>query len=139
VIPEFNKDGYLPKGIYKATLEEINERFGKGSARREKLFRNIISLVKLLRKHKGSISRFLLNGSYVTSKEEPRDFDYILILKNDFDLDSPEARQLLCSEELFNAHMLFAMEEDTTECQEVIGFFGHDREARSKGLVEVIL
>ena len=139
MIPEFNKDGCLPKGVYKATLEEIKEKFGKGSARREKLFRGIVSVVKLLREHKGSVSRFLLNGSYVTSKEEPGDFDYILILKNDFDLDSPEARQLLCSEELFNAHMLFAMEEDTTECQEVIGFFGHDREARSKGLVEVIL
>jgi hypothetical protein len=31
VIPEFDDFGYLPPGIYPATIEEINERFGQQS------------------------------------------------------------------------------------------------------------
>lgn len=76
VIPEFNKDGYLPKGIHKTNLKVLEKRFGRGSTRRK---------------------------------------------------------------ELFNAHMLFAMKEDPIEYQRIIDFFGHDRDGKSKGLVEVIL
>lgn len=139
VIPQFNKSGYLPKGIHKATLKEIKQKFGSSSAKRKELFKGLQSLVQLLRKHKGSIKSFLLNGSYVTSKEEPADFDYILIVKDRFDVSSPEAKQLLFSDELFKAHMLFAKESDTLGCREAINFFGYDRDGKSKGLVEVIL
>ena len=139
MIPKFNEDGYLNKGIHKATLAEIRQRFGKGSKRRAELFEGIIAIVKLLHKHKKSISKFLLNGSYVTSKEEPGDFDYILIVKDDFDLSSLEAKQLFFSEELFNAHMLFVKESDTAGYHEGIDFFGYDRDGKAKGLVEVIL
>ena len=31
MIPDFNDDGYLPPGIYRATLEEIAARFGQES------------------------------------------------------------------------------------------------------------
>ncbi len=39
MIPPFNKNGYLKKGIHKATLAEIGKRFGSSSSkRRESLF-----------------------------------------------------------------------------------------------------
>jgi len=31
MIPDFDKHGYLPAGIHRATLEEIEERFGRES------------------------------------------------------------------------------------------------------------
>ena len=31
MIPEFNDEGYLPSGIYYATVEEIAARFGQES------------------------------------------------------------------------------------------------------------
>ena len=139
MIPKLNKDGYLPQGVHRAGLTAIKRRFGVSSRIRKELFKNMLSLVQLLRKHKGNVKKFLLNGSFVTSKESPEDFDCILIVRPGFDFDSPEARQLRQSKELFNAHILAAMEEDAIECRRLINFFGHDRDGRSKGLLEVIL
>lgn len=139
MIPDFNKDGYLPKGMHKATLREIKQRFGSSSSERKELFKGIISLVELLRKHKGSIKQFLLNGSFVTKKESPKDFDCILLVKNDFDFDSPEAEQLRAAKKLFGAHLFTFMEEDVGRHRGLIDFFGHDQDQRPKGLVEVIL
>lgn len=139
MIPRFNKDGYLHKGIHKATLNEVKQRFGSNSSEREELFKGFQSLVQLLHKHRGSIKRFLVDGSFVTNKESPGDFDCILIVKMDFDFGSSAAEQIRCSKELFNGHILVAMEEDAVECHRIIDFFSHDRDGKSKGLLEVIL
>jgi hypothetical protein len=139
MIPRFNKNGYLPKGVHKATIKEVKRRFGTGTPRREELFRRFEYLVEFLRKHKKTIKRFILNGSYVTSKENPGDFDYILIVKDSFDIFSPQAQALLFSEEIFGAHMLFVKESDTIGCRKAIDFFSHNRGEALKGLVEVIL
>ncbi len=139
MIPKFNKDGYLPGGIHKATLNEIKQRFGSGSSERKELFEGLQSLVQLLRKHKGGIKKFLLNGSYVASGESPRDFDCILILKKDFDFNFPEAEQLRAAKKLFGAHLFTFTEEDAIRYRRLIDFFGHDKGQKPKGLVEVIL
>lgn len=137
MIPRFNQDGYLPKGIHKATLKEIKQRFGSGSSQREGLFKGLQSLVRLLRRHKGSIKRFLLNGSYVVSWESPRDFDCILIVKENFDFSSAEAKKLERAKELFGAHLFTFTEEDVRRHRRLTDFFGHDRDEKPKGLVEV--
>lgn len=139
MIPDFNRDGYLPRGIHKATLNEIKQRFGSGPSRRKELFKGFQALIQLLHKHKESIKRFLLDGSFVTEKGLPGDVDCILIVRDDFDFNSPEAKQLRHSKKLFNAHMLVAMEEDTIEWRKLINFFGHDQDRKPKGLIEVIL
>lgn len=89
MLPKSNANGYLPKGVYKATLNEIKQRFGNSASKRKELFKGFQSLVKILRKHEKRIERFLLNGSFVTDKNSPKDFDCILIVKNDFDFSSP--------------------------------------------------
>lgn len=139
MIPEFNKDGYLPKGLHKATLSEIKQRFGSDASRRKELFKGLQSLVQLLCKHKASIKRFLLNGSFVTSKESPEDIDCILIVKNDFDFNFPEAEQLRTAKKLFNAHIFTFTESDVIRYRRLVDFFGHDQDRKLKGLVEVIL
>ena len=139
MIPRFNKNGYLPRGIHKATLNEVGKRFGTGSQQRKEIFKSVISVTRLLRKHKTDIKRFLLNGSYVTFKEAPEDFDCIVILREGFDFKSPEAKKLRRSKKLFNGHVLFVMEEDASESKQVIDFFGHDRDGKAKGIVEVKL
>lgn len=139
MIPRFNKDGYLPAGIHKATVKEIKQRFGGETPKREELSQKFESLIQFLRKHKKTIERFILDGSYVTSKKDPGDFDYILIVKDDFDIFSPQAQVLLFSEKIFGAHMLFVKEDDVIGSRKAIDFFGHDRGGVIKGLVEVIL
>ena len=94
----------------------------------------------MLRKHKRSIKSFLLNGSFVTDKESPRDYDCILVVKKDFNFDSPEAEKLQYAKKLFYAHNFTCMEEDLDLYHGLIDLFGHEKDTeRSKGLMEVIL
>lgn len=139
MIPQSNADGYLPKGIHKATLNEIKERFGSSSQERKELFEGLQSLTRLLHKHKKRVKRFLLNGSFVASGESPKDFDCILIVQVDFDFGSPDAEKLLVARELFGAHLFIFTEKDASRYHRLIDFFGHGRDQKPKGLVEVVL
>lgn len=142
MIPNFNEYGLLPKGIHKATLEEIEQKFGSSSAKRKELFIGFLKLVQLLCKHKRSIKSFLLNGSFVSDKESPRDYDCILVVKKDFNFDSPEAEKIIKdAKKLFYAHnFTFMEEEDLDRYHRLIKWFGHEKYTkRPKGLVEVIL
>ena len=139
MIPKFNKDGYLPKGIYKATLNEIKGRFGSSSSERKELFEGLQSLTQLLYRYKKSVKRFLLNGSFVASGESPKDFDCILIVRMDFDFGSPEAEKLREAKKLFGAHLFIFTEKDASRYHRLVDFFGHDRDQKTKGLLEVVL
>jgi len=139
MIPKFNEKGYLPKGIHKATLNEIKQRFGRNSPKRKELFKGLQSLVQLLHKHQGTLKELLLNGSFATNKELPGDLDCILVVKEDFDFNSPEAEQLQNAKKLFNVHLFTFIEEDVIRYRKLADFFGHDRDGKPKGLVGVIL
>jgi hypothetical protein len=72
MIPSFNLSGYLPAGIHSATWDEIEERFG-GSAHRRRLVEGLRSALNALRL--AGCERAYVDGSFVTSKETPGDFD----------------------------------------------------------------
>ncbi|MFC1480433.1 DUF6932 family protein [Candidatus Omnitrophota bacterium] len=139
MLPGFNEYGYLPKGIHKAALKEIEDRFGIDSVSRKDLFKNLNDLVKVLRAQKKGIVRFLVNGSYVISVAEPNDIDCIVVLRKYFDFGSREAFLLKNAKRLFNVHLFVFMEADNKRYKEILDFFGHDRDGRLKGLVEVLL
>jgi hypothetical protein len=68
----FQEGGNLPPGIHDATWEEIIARFGT-TARREELLTGLREALLSLRD--AGCSRAYLDGSFVTAKEEPGDFD----------------------------------------------------------------
>lgn len=80
-LPEFGKEGYLPEGIHAATLAEVGERFGSGSEGRERQA-ELLRLVVEAAKAYPTIKRILVWGSFVTSKPEPNDLDYSVIVSN---------------------------------------------------------
>jgi len=71
-IPPFDGGGNLPPGIHDATWEEIVDRFGS-NARREELLIGLQETLVSLRN--AGCSRAYLDGSFVTAKDEPGDFD----------------------------------------------------------------
>ncbi len=82
-LPEFDSNGDLPPGVHATKLEEIAQRFGTATPRRQAL------TIVLQRLHDrvletGKLLRFLLFGSYVTTKPEPNDIDLVLIMYDDF-------------------------------------------------------
>jgi len=72
LIPEFNAHGLLPEGIHSATWDEVRERFG-GNERRRQLLAGLVAALLLLRA--AGCRRVYINGSFVTAKEVPGDFD----------------------------------------------------------------
>ena len=71
-IPPFDGGGNLPPGIHDATWEEIVDRFGSNALREELLMGLQETLVSL---RNAGCSRAYLDGSFVTAKDEPGDFD----------------------------------------------------------------
>ncbi len=72
MIPVFESNGLLPPGIHWATWEEISERFGTNKHRRfllAGLKEAILSLIV------AGCNTLYIDGSFVTSKEIPNDFD----------------------------------------------------------------
>lgn len=142
MIPDFRDDGYLPEGLHIATEAEATFRFGAGTTRRRRLIlrlRRWLELSRLTHAH-----RFLVDGSFVTAKQEPNDIDAVVLLADDFGqqisdgLDAAlQLEEMLLTrrpEEIFAA-------EDTRDWNDWIEFFSRTREAdgRRKGLVEIHL
>ncbi len=80
MIPEFNIDGNLPKGIYTTDEDEFLNRFGTGSARRKWLGERLQELFALA-KSTGKLERIFVWGSFVSVKESPNDVDLLLLMK----------------------------------------------------------
>lgn len=72
MVPPFNDIGTLPPGIHLATWQEIADRFG-GTTRRRRLLDGLLLAVRSL--HQAGCRRIYIDGSFVTSKAMPGDFD----------------------------------------------------------------
>ncbi len=141
-IPPLQEDGLLPPGLYLAEMNEIEERFGQSTPRRKEMFERLRMFVELAQ-HCGAL-RMFVNGSFVTSKSEPRDVDvviwpgtrYIELLNN----NDENAKRL---KKMFDTRMpkeaLLATDEQ--EWEGWVLFFSRIRGhlSKRKGLVEVKL
>lgn len=141
-LPPFRPDGYLPEGVYVCSEAEVLFRFGSSSRRRRRLVLRLRRWTELGRQV--GARRLLVDGSFVTAKEEPHDIDSVIFLPEDFtrQLEREFAPALELEEMLLTRRPeeLFAAE-DETDWQEWVAFFSQTREAdrRRKGLVEIRL
>jgi hypothetical protein len=71
-MPDFQSDGNLPPGIHWAGWAEIEARFGQTPHRRH-LLKGCRDGLEQLR-HAGCLAAYL-DGSFVTTKDQPGDFD----------------------------------------------------------------
>lgn len=71
-IPPFEDSGNLPEGIHEASWEEIVDRYGTTDRRRE-LLEGLQQALESLRG--AGCRRLYIDGSFVTAKDEPADFD----------------------------------------------------------------
>ena len=84
-IPPFRPDGWLPSGHHLATWEEVVAVFGgRAGSRRRIVTERLLWLRDGLRRY-GVRGSLLLDGSYVSAKEEPGDFDVMLIAEPGID------------------------------------------------------
>ena len=96
-IPELTPNETLPPGIHAATLAEIVEQHGAGSEARERQGRLLQLIVEVARNYP-TIKRILVWGSFITSKAEPNDLDYSIVVSvehNRTRIDLPPRRFLV--------------------------------------------
>jgi hypothetical protein len=100
-IPDFREDSWLPEGHYPATWDEVVERFsGQESSKRKSLTTRLFWLRDRL-KANGVTGYILLDGGYISAKENPKDFDVFLVAQPGIQTlkdRTPELRDLLDSE-----------------------------------------
>lgn len=141
-LPAFRADGYLPTGVHLAHEAEVLFRFGASSPRRRRLALRLRRWLDLARQV--NARRLLVDGSFVTAKQEPNDIDAVVLLSTDFESQirngfepALEFEEMLLTrrpEEIFAA-------EDEADWNAWVEFFSRTREAdgRRKGLVEIAL
>jgi hypothetical protein len=82
---EFDAKGDLPPGVYRASLVEVVEKFGSGTAQRQRVARRLEHIYALA-KASGHLARFVIFGSFVTAKPAPNDVDIFLLMEDSFDV-----------------------------------------------------
>jgi hypothetical protein len=138
MIPPFSSDtGYLPPGEHSADWDEFQSRFGWNVVRRRLLDgirRMAISL------HIAGSRFFLVDGSFVTNKEVPNDFDAccdfsdINIAKTDLRLFGTRAEM---KAEFYGE--LFPEQYQADDEYTFREFFQTDRDGIPKGVVRLML
>ncbi|MEG4841112.1 DUF6932 family protein [Microcoleus sp. B9-D4] len=143
MIPEFDENGNLPRGVHFCEWEEFKERFGT-TVKRENMIRGLkLAMTQL--KAAGARTIYI-NGSFVTSEETPNDFDacydretvdreYLRInaprLFNHYDRNAQKAK--------YRGEIFPSDEPVGNYGQNSFEFFQVDRDKNKKGIIAIDL
>jgi len=138
MLPKFNRSGGLPAGIHWATWQEIQSRFAFSSRRRQLLGGLRVALKELERV---GCRKVYIDGSFVTIKREPGDYDVCWDIDGvDFEalnsifLDFSNGRAAQKRE--FLGEFFPAQTTEGVSGKAFLDFFQTDKETgRSKGIV----
>lgn len=142
-----NEKGLLPEGIHTFTLEQVEEMFGrfKSTDRRQRLFKKLKEYCSDLRKAEIA-DHVIVDGSFVTSKEEPADIDLVVALRSNVEPDdswSPYKANLINRKQVQTRYGfdVFVAAVDSLEYSKYVEFFYRTREfpTQLKGLVRLAL
>ena len=142
MIPEFDATtGNLPAGEHPATWQEMLERFGHTPWRR-RLLDGMLEALRLLKA--AGCQRAYIDGSFVTAKEQPGDFDACWDAEGvDFDLIDERLltfdRGRATQKAAFMGELFIADGRADPQGTLFRDFFQTDREGRRKGIVVIEL
>jgi hypothetical protein len=85
MIPECKSNGLLPAGIHQGGWDEFKRKFG-GTLHRRKLLSGLQMAARNLKS--AGCKRIFVNGSFITSKQQPNDFDAL------WDIDGVDPEKL---------------------------------------------
>jgi hypothetical protein len=144
-LPDFNSVGDLPPGIHVASIADVLERFGEASPQREKVFKRL-SLILQLAKATSHLERFIIFGSFVSDDPHPNDVDVILVMNDDFRLESCPSESLVLYNHMMSTEKIgasvFWVRPSMLLGEPVDAFVGHwqvKRGGERRGIVEVEL
>lgn len=137
-IPSLTSTGALPPGLHRASVDEVVATFCSSTPTRcdfEAPLRELVAVARSAR----AVALYV-NGSFVSDKPFPGDIDAVIVLPSDFDTRSAEAAQLRALHRTHGFDIERVREGDHETLDYLLHvFFGHDRNNRPRGLIEVIL
>ncbi len=142
-LPQLSADGELPPGVHAALLREVVARFGIGSPQRRSVARRLERVYGLARST-NHVERFVVFGSFVTTKADPQDVDVFLIMADAFDASRlTEDARLLFDHNAAQAHFgssVFWVRQGAAWPDEgaAIEFWQVKRSGGRRGIIEVI-
>jgi hypothetical protein len=141
VLPAFDPDsGRLPPGEHVASWDEVVERFG-WTERRRRLLDGLAEAIDLLAS--AGCRTLWLNGSFVTAKDEPGDFDACWDTDGvDLDVLDPVLMDLSDRRSAQKARFGGELFPNVTETQSGLSFaefFQNERDTSRKGIVVIHL
>lgn len=147
-LPQFREDGWLPQGHHATTWEEITARFGgQIGSRRDAVLSSLLKWREAARA-KGMAGLVILNGSFISGKEAPGDFDLVFLYNEATEAlvkTDAEARALTDMQSCHQAGFrgdIFALPLSLQKLSPMLGgtdMFDKDRQGTLKGVVEVTL
>lgn len=143
-IPAFREDGWLPVGHHPATWEEIVAHFGGDEqSKRAMLTRKLLTFRDGLRAC-GCVGRMVLDGSFISAKPVPGDFDMLLVLQSNIQEmkeANPRLSRLLDTEmsENEDGYSVFYLPENSSVIDMLLPMWDKSKEGVAKGVVEVEL
>jgi len=148
VLPDFRDDGWLPTGHHAAIWQEVALRFGgEQDSRRAAVLFSLLQWRDAVRA-KAMAGMVILDGSFVSRKEVPGDFDLVFLYDEAAEervRADPEARALIdyqrCREMGFLGD-IFALPASLQKFSPQLSglsMFDFDRQGTAKGVVEVML
>ncbi len=128
---DFDERGLLLPGVHDATLEELDEHFGRfqRTDQRITLFKKLKAYLTDL-KNSGIKCSLIIDGSFIMTKvDEPDDIDLVLILPEDWDMEAnlrPYQYNVVSKRRVRQEYRfdLYSVRQNSTEEQKWIEFFG---------------
>ena len=141
--PAFNRDGDLPVGVHQATLTEILRHFGTTTRQRELIGQRLERIFRLAHSTQ-KVSRFIVFGSFITTKPVPGDVDVFLLMENSFDITQVQGEAALVfdlqkARDVLGASIFWIRKQGTINGeQEAVEDWQIKRDNSRRGIVEVI-
>ena len=141
--PAFDDNGDLPVEVYQATLTEILQHFGTGTAQRARLGQQL-ERIYMLANSTGQVTRFIVFGSFVTAKLAPGDVDIFLLMEDSFDVDQVYGEAALVfdpqkAQNVLGVSVLWIRKQMMiSDEQEAVEDWQIKRDKSRRGIVEVI-
>jgi hypothetical protein len=130
--------------VHQATLDEVIALFGTGTPQRQAVTARLLHLYNLV-KATNYLERFIIFGSYVTTKPAPNDVDIFLVMAEAFDVNDwrEETRAVFAhaqAQSRFGASVFWATRSTSRpNIESLLTAWQTTRDQTRRGIVEVIL
>ena len=140
-LPSLDVNGDLPSGVQHASLQEILEGFAQSTPQRSVVGMRLARVYELAAAT-GHVKRFIVFGSFVTSKSEPNDIDVFLIMDNSFELSEVTGEGRLIFEHAaaqahFGSSVFWLRDLALTDEEQSIAGWQIKRDGTQRGIVEI--